>query len=275
MKKLLSLILLSFTLIMFFALPTNAYYNYKVLKSDSYNIPYLNTSFVPQGLCKTSYVGKTYRLITAYDYNKTKNSRIYIMDSNGNHLRTINLKGTAGCHVGGITEYNGEIWIVSTTKILRISKNTLFKAKNNSTINPNILTNSKIVYKSSTQKNFSFCTSYDNTLWIGSFVESKGIPKAYGYKLINNNLKQVAVMDIPYKCQGMAFVNKTTVFFSVSHEFVNSYIYKYTLNKKTDKNNFSTYTLNMPNFSIEAPSRSQEIYLTNNGNLYVLFESRI
>lgn len=272
MKKLLSLILLSFILSTIIAIPVNAIYlnNTMILPFDSYKIPNLNTSFVPQGLCKTTFNGKSYRLITAYDYNNDYYSKIYIINSNGTLSKTIKLRDTAGYHVGGITEFKGEIWIASTNKLLKISKKSLFNAKNGSTITPIVFNKTNI---KNIPGNFSFCTSYNDILWIGTF-DQYNTSKAYGYTYNSGTktLKHVATMTIPKKCQGMAFLNSTTVFFSTSHGSANSNIYKYTL-KKTTKNGLSTYTLNKKTLTITAPSRSQEIYLTPNKNLYVLFES--
>lgn len=278
MKKIFILFLTSFIFIINIAFPANAAVKtikYKVLSSYSYTIPYLNTSFVPQGLCKTTYRRETYRLITAYDYNKSKNSRIYIMNSNGKHLKTIYISNSAGAHVGGIVEYKSEIWIVSTNKIYLISKGSLFNAQNNSTITPRAILTDNNISTNSRQGNLSFCTMYNDTLWIGTFNE-KNPSKAYGYQYYESTktLKHVATMNIPAKCQGMAFLNSTTVFFSTSYGKADSNIYKYTIkSSKNAKTGFTTYTLNQQVAKIVAPSRSQEIYITPSQNLYVLFES--
>ena len=246
---------------------------YKVLDKYSYKIPNLNTTFVPQGLCKILYKGETYRLITAYDYKGNKESVIYIMDEDGKYLKEVSIYGPAGGknnHVGGITEYNDEVWIASTGAIYRISEADLFSDE--TMLTPGKLTNKNIMNK--LQGNYSFCTYYNGMIWIGTFDENK-TSTAYGYTFnsSSNQLILSAAMQIPKKCQGMVFKNNTTVIFSTSYGVLNSTIYQYTIKQSGTKNGVPYYKLDKKKFWISAPSRSQQIYLTGSGNLYVLFES--
>ena len=67
------------------------------LISDYTVLPTLDTSYVPQGICQ---VGE-YKIITAYDGEKKENSKLYIIDSNGEIYKTLDLGSKS--HVGGIT----------------------------------------------------------------------------------------------------------------------------------------------------------------------------
>ena len=277
MKKIylyIALIIITVTIIILgtIQLTTSNLYSKPILDEYSYKIPNLDTTFVPQGLCEINVNGRIYKLITAYDFEKKKNSVIYIIDENGKHLKTISLENTYGKHLGGITEYNNELWIASTKRIYIISKTTLINAKNNFTISPTVITFENI--DNSNQGYASFCTEYNNTLCIGTFDEEE-TSTAYGYKYdkVLKQLKLVASINVPKRCQGMVFQNSETVFFSTSFEGYDSKIYKYTIEKVKTINGVVEYQTDEEQLVLDVPDQAEQIYLTDSGDLYVLFES--
>lgn len=289
MKKIFSIFLIILMLSFNISLPVQAAkkeeikeatqkdYSVKVLDAYSYKIPGLDTNWVPQGLCKLSYRNKEknieikYRLITAY--NKNKNARIYMIDSNGQHVNTVEIKNTAGKHVGGITQYQGAIFIASTNRIYRIELVDIATAAIDKK-KPRLVDAIELSGKSiqgGTPGNLSFCTT-KTYLWVGTYDKNQA--KAYGYTYDKNTktLKLCATMKgIPVKSQGMAFYNKgNKVYFSTSAGKIYSYPYSVKFN---NTKRIYEYILMGPPETIKVPTYAQGIYFTDKGNLYVSFES--
>lgn len=265
-------------------------YEKKIFKDVSYKIPDLDTYFVPQGLCsvtteiilhKDVVVGMEYHLITAYDYKEKKDSRIYIMNPYGYREKTVSIKDSIGKHVGGITEYKGKIWVVSTKVIYVIEKKDLFDG--DSIVTPDTIETLPI-NNVKLKGNYSFCTTSNDGqyLWIGTYKEEgEAYANAFSYDDKTKELKHCATMKIPKRAQGMCFDSNNNVYISTAPFSISSKIYKYKIDKieEPKHNEVRRYGGNYRTFitkqidTIRAPIGIEEIFCNRDDNVWAIFES--
>lgn len=241
-------------------------------------------TMVPQGICPC----ESYVLITAYDSCKIHNSVIYVLENN-QIIATLIYDKKA--HMGGICYDGSYIWIAEGggsahgNEISYIDKNNFFK-----TINVAISLKAKSIalqgitpLRADNLKYTSFCSFYDNLLWIGSFCADKS-SHIYGYSIEKNNeeisLKPVTHIDAPAKSQGICFYkNESFTYLCVSTSYgrLHNSVFKcYKLedyhissNKHNDikllhiGNTYKTLTL---------PPMSEQINIKNS-SIYCIFES--
>ena len=243
-------------------------------------------TMVPQGIC----VCEDYVLITAYDSLKEFNSVIYVLK---NHHIVTTLIYDKKTHMGGICYDGSYIWIAEGggsahgNEISYVTKEVFFD-----TINASIKLNAKSILlpcitplRATELKYTSFCSFYDNLLWIGSF-STNGTSHLYGYSIIEENeqltLKAMRYIEAPSKSQGICFYNNTskdTTYLCVSTSYGRRHdsvirCYKLTdysmptnshgdISQILKGNTYKTLTL---------PSMAEQINIVND-SIYCIFES--
>ena len=262
---------------------TNSYFPIPGLSVTNILGDICNT-MVPQGICTF----ENYVLITAYDSQKIYNSVIYVLE---NHKIITTLIYDKKVHMGGICYDGSQIWIAEGggsahgDEISYITKDNLFstintavelKAKSITLQGINPLRAEKLTYT-------SFCSFYDNLLWIGSFNE-KDTGQIYGYAIINTNntlsLKPVCYIEAPAKAQGICFYEKEfTKYICVSTSYGrrhNSVFKLYSLpdyyNPMGIYNNVKHIHKGLIYKTLTLPSMSEQINIYNN-SIYCIFES--
>ena len=109
------------------------YSKYKSFFDDCGNniiIPGLNTTMVPQGMCKSN----NYIYVSAYERTKSGFSCVYIINiSTGKLVKTVWLKDSTN-HVGGITTNGTYLYITCGSKIGVVALSNINNASNNADI---------------------------------------------------------------------------------------------------------------------------------------------
>ena len=217
------------------------YFTMKDYMSSSksyYTIPGLNntnvlgedcSTMVPQGICRMD----DNILITAYDSAEEKKSVIYVLNENSKLEATLVYCNKA--HLGGIT-YDGKyVWIAEGSGadegknyVGAISKDTMTRAVNvskNKSAKSVALNNDKHIkrQKVSGLASTSYCTYFDNRLWVGTF-DDDSVSKIYGYKVDYTYSKPKLNVDryieAPKKTQGICFYKAYgTVYLGVSTSY--------------------------------------------------------
>lgn len=227
-------------------------------EKNLYLIPGLNTTYVPQGLCLARCGEKMYRLISAYDSEKKNNSCIYIIDKNGEYKKTLYLNDSIGVHVGGITADNNSNVYVCDSKngTIRVyDSNEIYMQDDKTTINQ--IANYKVDIIPS-------CISYnkfDNSIYVATFnKDCTSTLTKYSLDLKRNE----DIIAIPPKIQGITFLSNGEIVLSQSYGIAND---STLLIGKINNKEF------VCDRSIILPPCSEEIYATENDNIFVLFES--
>lgn len=241
-------------------------------------------SMVPQGICTC----ENYVLTTSYDSSNTYNSAIYVLENNKLIATLIYDKKV---HMGGITYDGSYIWIaegggsIHGNEMGAIKKDDFFNAVNtcvNSGKNSIQLTNI-LTCQAEGLKYTSFCSFYDNILWIGSFSTST-TSHIYGYKVCFENeqlsLKPIKYMEAPKKAQGICFYNsQDTTFFCVSTSYGRRYNSVFRCYKLKDYNHPTETFNNIPQImkntayrTLTFPPMSEQINIIDN-LIYCIFES--
>lgn len=241
-------------------------------------------TMVPQGIC----VCEEYVLITAYDSLKEYNSVIYVLT---NHKLITTLIYDKKTHMGGICYDGTYIWIAEGgnsehgNEISYIKKEDFFN-----TINASIELKAKsiglhgITPLRAKELNYtSFCSFYDNLLWIGTF-STNDTSHIYGYSIINKNnqlsLMPVQYIEAPPKSQGICFYkDNDTTYLCVSTSYGrrhNSVFRCYKLldyNKQTENHNGINQIFKGNAYkTLILPSMSEQINITKD-SIYCIFES--
>ena len=193
--------------------------NYLIDYNTHYTIPGLyNTNvlgkncktMIPQGICRMD----DYVLVTAYDYNEEYNSVIYVINTSG--IVQATLVYNKKCHMGGIA-YDGKyVWIAEGGKgkskngVGSINKSIILEAiKISKNKNAKSIKLKNIKWTQAKElKSTSFCTYFDNKLWIGTFDKSNN-SDIYGY-IVNYSSGTPVLTSCRYilthmKTQGMCF----------------------------------------------------------------------
>ena len=262
---------------------TNSYYPIPGLSITNVLGDICNT-MTPQGICTFD----QYVLITAYDSSKKYNSVIYVLE---NHKIITTLIYDKKTHMGGICYDGHRVWIAegggSThgNEISYIKKDDFL-----TTINVALELNAKsIALKNITPlqakelKYTSFCSFYDNILWVGSFsIDDTG--QIYGYSIINENnhltLKPVRYIEAPAKSQGICFYrnnDSTCLCISTSYGRRHNSVFRcYNLpdyNNPMGKYNGIKESIKSDTYkTLILPPMSEQINITNN-SIYCVFES--
>ena len=193
--------------------------NYLVDSNTHYTIPGLyNTNvlgkncstMIPQGICRMD----NYILVTAYDYNEEHNSVIYVINTSG--IVQATLVYNKKCHMGGIA-YDGKyVWIAeggngkSKNGVGAINKSIILEAMNISKSKGAKSIKLKDIKWTQAKelKSTSFCTYFDNKLWIGTFDKSNN-SDIYGYMVSCSGdtpvLSPCRYMLTHMRTQGMCF----------------------------------------------------------------------
>ena len=240
------------------------YSKYKSFFDDCGNniiIPGLNSTMVPQGMCKSN----DYIYVSAYDHSESDFSCIYIMSlSSGSLIKTIWLKDNYN-HVGGIATNGTYLYITCGNRIGVVSLSTINSASNNANIELTYI-NIKNDLNDSVRCSTCVYDSSTNLLWVAQFNETN---TDYAYAYTVNGIKSLtysAKIKVPQYTQGL-FFDGNIVYYSTSYGRNNSSnIYKCSVSK-SDTN--YTYTKLE---TIVAPPTSEGIFIYNN-NLYILFEN--
>ena len=262
-------------------------------------------TMVPQGICRMD----NYILITAYDaieaYDKrvfnaeignyedkssylkrnAYNSVIYLLTVDGTYITT--LVYNRACHMGGVT-YDGKyVWIAEgESGVSAISKANILRAAEVATKKKAKSIKLPGINKVSTNKlntSASYCTYFDNKVWIGTF--DKDSPShIYGYAVNYSRgtpvLTPVRYIKAPKKTQGICFYkDNSNVYLAAATSFgrnKNSKIYCYHLkdyHNPTERFNGVLQIIREdPYKTITFPPMIEQINL-NGVFLYAIFES--
>lgn len=235
----------------------------KYLKSYFISIPNTNTNWIPQGICQAS--GST--LITAYDEKKIDNSVVYFIDTNYN-VKT--LKTDKKYHVGGISyDSKTKAVFMSADKNVNIyNLDYLDSCKNNE-----VLTEYRQIYLDGKVKWASYLTVNNSSLYVGNFVNSndRNGNKSYLDQYLITSSGELILLDsyeVPYyDVQGMCIYN---------YQGVDYYIFTSSYGRKRDSILYIA-VLEDGKFkkekSITLPCMAEQISITSNGDLAIIFES--
>ena len=241
-------------------------------------------TMTPQGICSF----EQYVLITAYDSTREFNSVIYVLE---NHKVITTLIYDKKTHMGGICYDGHRIWIAEGggsahgNEISYIKKDDFI-----ATINAAIELNAKSIalnnitpLQAKELKYTSFCSFYDNILWIGSFSVDD-TSQIYGYSMVNENnhlaLKPIRYIEAPAKSQGISFFkNNDSICLCVSTSYGrrhNSVFKCYNLpdyNNPMGIHNGIKENIKGSNYkTLILPPMSEQINITND-SIYCIFES--
>ncbi len=167
------------------------------------NVAGFNASrMVPQSI---TFAGN-YLLMSAYDYTKTQESVIYILNKNTRkYITTLVLPHTG--HVGGITFDGTNIWITYGKKVQSFRYSLITSAAVSG--KPYVETFS-LLNTCQLSDTVSYLAYYKGKLWAGAYNE-KLKKYMYGYTILNKTgvptLKMTNRMLMPNRTQGVAFTS--------------------------------------------------------------------
>ena len=191
--------------------------------SDGFEMPGLDSGFVPQGLCYNDSLGVYF--ISGYTDNG--NSRIYAVDKATGETTEIILKDFTA-HAGGIASHGNNVWIASGGNAEKGGYLYHFDAKAlvNADSGDEIAYDSK--YQTIVKGSFLGCS--EDMIWVGEFYTSGGDYEvnpahalgknhawACGYKIGEDSLELTAIMSVPDEVQGMTVLPDNSVVFSTSY----------------------------------------------------------
>lgn len=222
-------------------------------------------TMVPQGICKMD----SYLLITAYDSEGGNNSVIYVMDDNYELKAT--LVYDKKCHMGGIA-YDGKyIWIAEGGKrgLGAICKEDILGAiKVSEEKNARSVLLKNIIWQQVSElAATSYCTFYDNRLWIGEFDKNTE-SHIYGYSIDYSRQAPSIIPEryirAPKRTQGICFVKSDeTVLLGVSisyGRYNNSSFNYYKLDEYSKSDYYKSYN--------NRSEKKDEILIIDKGEAY-------
>lgn len=242
------------------------------------------SSMVPQGICTC----EEYILTTAYDATDSHNSVIYVLKENQLIATLIYDKKV---HMSGIT-YDGKyIWIAegggsrNGNGMGAIKKDDFFNAIDASeTFNAKSIALKNIIHINAKELRYtSFCTFFDNLLWVGTFsLDNTNHIYGYSISIINDQLSLVPkrYIEAPKKAQGICFYkDKNTVLLCVSTSYGrrhNSILRCYNLkdyySPSETFNNIKQILKDSAYRTIIMPPMAEQINIKDD-NIYCIFES--
>jgi hypothetical protein len=247
-------------------------------------VPYQNDGFMAQGITNThedpNYAGDEFIYISMYHKTATgqtglKRSLIVEIDPNNNYTvrRCFRLMGNlAYAHVGGIAFKNNSIYISSASKI-EIYPIPEYKSPNDKKY-IDLGTSSSNVFQVVSVA--SFCTYFNDTLWIGDYrLSSSGYdPYLFGYRL--DAAGKVVTTEapvyyrLPFNTQGVAWRKQgadTYLFISQSGGDAGSKVHRVKKSSLTDRA--------IPAFdtTFQVPAGGEDLSFDKNGDLLNVSES--
>lgn len=266
------------------------------ITGKSIPLPNVDTNFIPQGSCQVG----DYTLIVAYDggsdvqsnflssllsSKKTvekSNSLVYVVDKNGNLVRTVSLDGKYHCGSIAYEEESGSIYITGKSGtdggngcyINRYNVEDILNSNATSITSTNqIKVDDSNRLKSSTngKSSAAYLNIYNHKIYVGNFSDNQeGIIKEYALNS-NGTLDENSenIIKNPYdKTQGMCiypYKGEDYYLFSTSYGRKNdSVIY---VAKKGENGSFETVN------NLTFPCMAEQINVCDNGDISILFES--
>lgn len=232
--------------------------DYSLEPENFYSIPGLNTTYVPQGLCLLKNESYTYRLITAYDSSNRQNSCLYVINTKGEHIKTLFFDDSIGLHVGGITSNNSGSCVYvcdSLNNHIRVYSADLIRNTSDGKVIKELIS-----YPVEYIPSFISYDDFDNCLLVGTFSKNNS-SKLVQYSL---NFKKINEILIPKRIQGVTRLSTGELVLSQSYGCNNdsSLLIGHIENEKF-----------YPDSKITLPPGLEEIYCTENDNVFLLFES--
>lgn len=260
-------------------------YGLEKVKNSAYSLV-KSKNYRPQGLT----LSNKYIFVSAYDHTKKLNSVIFVLDFEGNFVKTIGLNHKA--HVGGIA-YDGAhetLWISDTINgRAAISAIALADIENYQIDSLQPIENESDIYLDTTKEVSTLAISQD-ALWIGYFTQQAGAGRiqvvsvdwkkesdgtfvpdfsdqqfkkdAQGLIHVNSSLSFKA----PDKIQGIA-LNEEYLYLTQSYGNKNSSLLRYSFKEEGQQlklDNGRKATL---------PPYLEQVALDQSGNIYPIFES--
>lgn len=265
--------------------------------TKEFEIPGLDTNFVPQGMTKID--GSEKYIISGYMSDNSP-SRFYVIGEDGKVENDFTLKydelDYLG-HAGGVVSKGSTIWVVGDKNCYRFMLSDVYNLGETKVIN------AKDKLELSNGADFVF--EYDNYLWIGEFYKEGDYETSkthrlktrsgeenpslvYGYKIDeskNYGLYEKSpskILSIRGECQGIAVTKNGNFVMSSSYSVKDStlYYYKNVLIEERHgtfilgKKMIDLWYLDNDSLitSMNMPSMSEEL-VVNNDRIYILFES--
>lgn len=232
--------------------------DYSLENGDFYDIPGLQTNYVPQGICLLENKNYTYRLITAYDCTYCENSCLYVITNHGELIKTLFFDNSVGVHVGGITsDVSGSYVYVCD------SKNNIIRMYDANSIHISTdgqLLEEVISYPVENIPSFICYDFFNDSILVGSFSLQNN-SKLVEYSL---NFEKLNEISIPKQIQGITRLSTGEFVLSQSYGINNN---SYLLIGNIDNEEFECTS------KIKLPPGLEEIYSTDNDNIFLLFES--
>lgn len=287
------LVLISAVLIYYFGATHPDFY---LVATKDFQIPGLNTKFVPQGL-DYDQTNEVF-LVSGYMSNG-ETSRIYIVDSSENFKYfTLKVDGENYLgHAGGIAVSGDYAFVVGDGFLYRFNFKQALLLENGQSI--------EVIDYFETGNGADFVLTYNNKLIVGEFYlkgkydtntehhiklseTETNYAMSYIYTINHSNtcglqsLEPEAGISMGNKIQGMSFTKDGNIVLSSSYSIPNSkiYIYENVLNEthftttSINGKEIKVYVLSSENLvkTIDSPAMSEELVLKDN-KVYVLFES--
>ena len=277
------------------------YPEFYALASKEFEIPGLETKFVPQGIDFDENSKKF--LLSGYMSDGTA-SRFYLIDKEENEMDLQNKFFTLTLdnelytgHCGGVAIDGDTAWVVGDKMLYRFNFQDALNCKNGESV--------EIVDGFETKNGADFVLVYENKLIVGEFYRKDAYDTSISHHLkisetetnyalafiytIDHSMPYglasttpIAGISLPNQVQGMCFTKDGNIVLSTSYSIPNSQIliYKNVLNDGpsttmlVEENELPVYVLCLDNQidSISACAMSEEIVLVEN-KVYVLFES--
>lgn len=296
-------IIVACILIVFFAVAGVYYFwpwNRDFFKNavKEFEIPGLDTTFVPQGMDKIDNYEKY--IISGYMSDGSP-SRYYIYDKANNEIEkyfTIKYGSGMYCgHAGGVASAGMTIWTVGDGECIRLSLNDVLGAEDGGVVDA--------LDAFTTNNGADFVFDHKGMLWIGEFYREKShttsinhkiitpsgeehYSMVYGY-VIDESMPRGLLKNVPSKllsirdlCQGIEIDARGNIVLSCSYSLPDSniYYYKDVLNRDEDqmyilgKYSIPMWILDSDDLisSTNAPSMTEDIFIEND-RVYILFES--
>lgn len=275
----------------------DSYPDFYKLATKEFNIPGLETSFVPQGM---DYDEDAHRFLIGGYMNDGQPSRIYFVDKISGKTEkylTLTIDGEAYTgHCGGVAIDGDYGWVVGDKQVYRFSYADAINTENSQSL--------EVIDGFTPGNGADFVLVNGNKLIVGEFYKQGkyDTPTAHHIKFsneINYALSYIYTIDqskdygissttpeagisMPNQVQGMTFTKDKNIVLSTSYSIPASKIMVYenaltsspTQTITLNNNTLPVYVLNSENHikTISAPPMSEEIVLVDN-KVYTLFES--
>lgn len=181
--------------------------NNELISETSIKVP-ITDYMVPQGITFVD----GYYLTSFYDYTKSINSCIYVLDGDGNVINCCDINNKS--HVGGISydETNRLLWVTGSSGNVNVySIDCILNEDNASPLYENLnVGNGLKNYQNPELNSASFLTVYNQKLFVGNFsLSNQGYIKEFDISVDDItktlSLEFVRKIAIPNKVQGVAF----------------------------------------------------------------------